>query len=381
MESTPSAVRFQINTLRNLEELHTPLLIAHADVCDEKRVQAVVAEAIEKFGPIHGLIHAAGRPGGGIMQFKTAAEIEAVLAPKIKGTRVLEHVFKDLDLDFFAACSSVASFFGEFAQVADCSANAFLDAFCSNNSFKPSTFTVSMGWDAWKDSVGNTDSSANLQHSKDSTTLTAGEAVEVFDRILNLDASRLHVLVSTLDPELLSRRTNSTLQAPEDTAQAAAPELYSRPELSSVFVEPRTDSERQIAQVWKAVLGLKAIGAYDNFWELGGNSLLATQVVSRIREKLHIPLPLRTVFEMPTVEKLAEETARLKMESDAGSSSRTDETSGLQTTPIPRVDRKGGLALSYAQERLWFINQLDPQNLAYNVPSAVRIQGPLDVQT
>ena len=132
------------------------------------------------------------------MQFKTAAEIEAVLAPKIKGTRVLEHVFKDLDLDFFAACSSVASFFGEFAQVADCSANAFLDAFCSNNSFKPSTFTVSMGWDAWKDSVGNTDSSANLQHSKDSTTLTAGEAVEVFDRILNLDASRLHVLVSTL---------------------------------------------------------------------------------------------------------------------------------------------------------------------------------------
>ena len=84
---------------------------------------------------------------------------------------------------------------------------------------------------------------------------------------------------------------------------------------------------------------------------------------------------------MPTVEKLAEETARLKMESDAGSASRTDETSGLQTTPIPRVDRKGGLALSYAQERLWFINQLDPQNLAYNVPSAVRIQGPLDVQT
>lgn len=374
MKSTSSATRFRINILRNLEELHTPLLIAQADVGSEELVQAVVAKAIEKFGSLNGVIHAAGKPGDGIMQFKTTAEIEAALAPKVKGTRVLENVLRDYDLDFFAACSSVASLFGEFAQIEHSSANAFLDAFCSNNSFRPSTFTVSIGWDAWKDFV------TDLPQGRESAaSMSAGEAAEVFDRILNLDASRLHVLVSTLDLELLSRRTNSATQAPDGSVPGVTPELYARPELSSVFVEPRNEGERQIAEVWKTVLGVKAIGVYDNFWELGGNSLLATQVVSRIKERFQIPLALRTVFEMPTVEKLAGETARLKTE--FASSSRSAETSALQTTPIPRVDRKGNLALSYAQERLWFINQLDPQNLAYNVPSGVRIQGHLKVQT
>lgn len=385
MESTPAAARFQISALRSLEELHTPLLISQADVCEERQMRAVVAEAIEKFGAIHGVIHAAGMPGGGIMQFKIPAEIETVLAPKVKGTRVLESIFKDLNLDFFVACSSVTSVQGEFTQVDNCSANAFLDAFCLNNSFQLSTRAVAIGWDVWKD-VGmaqNAARSADLEHEHSqrfAAALSTAEAIEVFDRVLNFDASRSHVLVSTLDLDLSPRRANLSAQASEGNASGATPELYSRPELSSVFVAPRNEIEHQIAEVWQSVLGLKAIGVYDNFWELGGHSVLATQVVSRLKEKFHIPLPLRALFETPTIEKLGE-TVRLQTES-AGSRTLSGPLAGTeaQTTPIRRVDRNGKLALSYGQERLWFIHQLDPENVAYNIPSAVRIQGPLDVE-
>jgi iturin family lipopeptide synthetase A len=373
MESTPSATRFQINSLRNLEELQAPLLMVQGDVCEKDQIQQAVAQAMEKFGAIHGVIHAAGLPGGGLIQFKTPAELETVLAPKVKGTRVLERVFKELDLDFFAACSSVISIQGEFASVDNCAANAFLDSFCLNNSFKPFTRTIAIGWDAWKGADVRSEASAF------STT----EALEVFDRILNLDASRLHILVSALDMDLglSSRRASSAGQLTESSASTASPELYSRPELTSIFVAPRHELEHQIAEVWQAVLGVNSIGIYDNFWELGGNSLLATQVVSRLKARFHISLPLRAVFEMPTIEKLGK-TVQSQLEAlVAEGTSEPLQKPAAQTAPIRRVDRNGKLVLSYSQERLWFINELEPENVAYNAPAAVRIQGPVELQS
>jgi amino acid adenylation domain-containing protein len=373
MVSIPADARFQINSLRQLEELQTPHLIVQADVCDEDRIREVVAQAAGNFGAIHGVIHAAEVSGGGIIQFKTQAEIETTLGPKVMGTRVLESIFQDLELDFFVACSSVTSVQGEFARVDHCAANAFLDSFCLNNSLKPSTRTIAIGWDAWKD--------ANVRSERSALALSTAEAVEVFDRILNLDSSRLHVLVSTTDLDLSSRKTSAGEQGIAGTPSIASSELYSRPELTSLFVAPHNELERQIAEVWQSVLGVSSIGIYDSFWELGGSSLLGTQVVSRLKARLRIPLPLRTLFEKPTIEKLGEEIVRLQTESGSSVSTISSETPELQTKAIGRVDRSGKMALSYSQERLWFINQLEPENVAYNAPAAVRIFGPLELET
>ncbi|HEV2962449.1 MAG TPA: amino acid adenylation domain-containing protein [Candidatus Angelobacter sp.] len=384
IESTPAAVRFRINALRSLEELNTPVLTARADVCNESEIQAVTTKAMETFGAIHGVIHAAGVFGGGIMQFKTPAEIEAVLAPKVKGTRVLERVFRGIDLDFFAACSSLTTIQGEFAQVGSCSANAFLDAFCLNNNFKSSTRTVAIGWDTWLDAgmpqTGTAPQSLEHQYSKKvNAAISREEAVEVFDRILNLDGSRWHVLISTLDLELSLSRTNSASQASENSV--AMPELYARPELRDAFIAPRNDIEREIGEIWQSVLGLEAVGVSDNFWELGGHSLMANRVVLRLKEKFKVALPLRAIFEMPTIEQLAEKIAQLRKESvDSRTSSGPLQASEAQSKPIPRVNRQEKLALSYGQERLWFIHELDPENVAYNVPAAVRVQGPLELE-
>jgi acyl transferase domain-containing protein/thioesterase domain-containing protein/acyl carrier protein len=354
-ESTPAAVRLQINTLRGLEELSAPLLMAQADVCEERQLREIAAKAIEKFGAIHGVIHAAGTPGGGIMQFKTPAELEAVLAPKVSGARILESVFKDLDLDFFAACSSVTSVQGEFAQADNCAANAFLDAFCLNNSFKPSTRTIAVGWDAWKE-AGMAHSGAlsadldPLRSQQMAAALSTEEAVEVFDRILNLDAPRLHVLVSTLNLDLSRRRSNVTPQLSGDGASVATPALHSRPELSTIFVAPRDVTERKIAEVWQSVLGIEPIGACDDFWELGGHSLLATQIVTRLKTALAIEMPLNTLFQAPTVAKMAKYvSARGHEERPPSSQILVSIQPQGSRTPFFCVHPVGGQVISYAE--------------------------------
>jgi hypothetical protein len=116
------------------------------------------------------------------------------------------------------------------------------------------------------------------------------------------------------------------------------------------------------------VLGVKQLGVNDNFFEIGGHSLLATQVVSRAREILKIEIQLRSMFESPTVAALAAvvETAKVM-------------GGGLQYQPIERASRDGALPLSFAQQRLWFIDRLEPDSAAYNMPLAMRLSGELDV--
>ncbi|MEP0858568.1 amino acid adenylation domain-containing protein [Trichocoleus sp. DQ-U1] len=140
-----------------------------------------------------------------------------------------------------------------------------------------------------------------------------------------------------------------------------------RPELESAYIAPRTAIEEVVAGIWTQVLGLEQVGMRDRFFDLGGHSLLATQVMSRLREAFQVELPLRYLFESPTVAGLAEriETACRAQQ-------------GLQIPPLVPVARDGEFPLSFAQQRLWFLDQLNPGD-AYNIPAAVRLVGALNI--
>jgi acyl carrier protein len=131
------------------------------------------------------------------------------------------------------------------------------------------------------------------------------------------------------------------------------------------IVAARTPVEEVLAGIWSEVLGV-AVGVEDDFFELGGHSLLATQVMSRVREAFGVELALRELFERPTVKELGQSIER-----------ELRQGAGVGAPPIERRDRDGELPLSFAQQRLWFINQLEPGSAFYNVPSAVRLKGDL----
>jgi amino acid adenylation domain-containing protein len=133
------------------------------------------------------------------------------------------------------------------------------------------------------------------------------------------------------------------------------------------YVAPRTATEEMVAGIWANVLKLERVGVKENFFEAGGHSLLATQVVSRLRESFGVELALRELFEHATVAQLAQ---------------RVDEAlrsgAGVAAPPIVKVARDKALPLSFAQQRLWFLNQLEGGGTAYNIPSAVRLAGKLN---
>ncbi|HEX7240374.1 MAG TPA: amino acid adenylation domain-containing protein, partial [Longimicrobiaceae bacterium] len=140
-----------------------------------------------------------------------------------------------------------------------------------------------------------------------------------------------------------------------------------RPELETRYVAPRTPTEQALAAVWREVLGVERVGVEDNFFALGGHSLLATQVVSRVREGMKADLPLRALFEAPTVAALAERMERAETAAPAAAAPVLEST-----------EREGEVPLSFAQQRLWFLEQMHPGTTAYSLPSALRLTGPLD---
>ncbi|NMO23051.1 non-ribosomal peptide synthetase, partial [Pyxidicoccus fallax] len=135
------------------------------------------------------------------------------------------------------------------------------------------------------------------------------------------------------------------------------------------YVAPRNRTEEQLAGMWAELLHVERVGVDDDFFELGGHSLLATQVVSRLQASFGVELPLREVFEAPTVAKLA---ARLQALASAGGTA-------AGAPALTRVERTGSLPLSFAQQRLWFLDQFQPGSPFYNLPMAIRLSGALDM--
>ncbi|MDR4461474.1 MAG: amino acid adenylation domain-containing protein [Nitrospirales bacterium] len=130
---------------------------------------------------------------------------------------------------------------------------------------------------------------------------------------------------------------------------------------------PTTPTQDLIAGIWSEVLGTDRVGRHDNFFDLGGHSLLATQVMSRVREAFQLELPLRSLFDFPTVEEFAAAIDRAVAQ----------DTGGL-APPIVPVVGGGRLPLSFAQQRLWFLAQMNPESGAYNLPFALRLEGSLN---
>ncbi len=161
-------------------------------------------------------------------------------------------------------------------------------------------------------------------------------------------------------PLTASGKVNRLALPPPDHEQIA---------LHADFLAPRTPTEEILVGIWADVLGVENIGVNDDFFALGGHSLLLTRVAARIGEAIQLELPLRALFEAPTVAGLAEKIEITRRR-----------TEGFEDVPLARVSRAGPLPLSFAQERLWFFDQLEPASSTYNIPRALRLKGPLDAR-
>jgi acyl transferase domain-containing protein len=324
----------RIASVRALEAAGAELLLLAADVTDAAQMRAAVEAAQQRFGALHGVIHAAGVAGGGIIQLKTREGAERVLGPKVHGTLALAAAVDGVPLDFMLLCSSVNALTGGPGQIDYCAANAFLDAFARQRTGAGAGHTVSINWGTWAE-VGmavETDVPHALKAEREFSLrfgIKPSEGTDAFARILASPLSQVLVHTYDLRPiaDATRRRIQQQLNAPATattpetaaetrSARASAPARHARPTLRTAYEAPVTEVQIGVAEIWRELLGIEQVGLHDDFFELGGHSLLATQVVSRIQDRFRIHVPLRSLFEAKTVAELAERIETLSWVAD-----------------------------------------------------------------
>jgi acyl transferase domain-containing protein/acyl carrier protein len=358
-----------IHTLRALEHLGAQVLVAQADVTNVIEMRNVCRQALQRFGRIDGVIHAAGVPGGGIIELKTREAAERVLAPKLRGAVVLAELAREFGFESLIFCSSLTAVVPEFGQVDYVAANAFLDAYVPFLR-RQGLLALGVNWDTWH-SVGMAVDArvpadlaaarrAELDHG-----IGPDEGPDVLRRIAFSGLPR--VVVSTRDlHSRIARLDLRPVTSVLDGAGATRSSAHPRPSLSTPYVAPSNQVERTLATAWEELLGIEPIGTADSFFELGGHSLLAIQLIARIAAMFHVSLTLTSVFEHPTV---------------AGVASLVEGQTALPSEPTRRspLFDSTAIPLSFSQQQLWLAEQMEPATARYNEFGVHEISGPLNV--
>ncbi|MCE7987528.1 MAG: SDR family NAD(P)-dependent oxidoreductase [Caldilinea sp. CFX5] len=307
----------KIRAVQALEAMGAAVLTVAADVVDHDQMRGALDSIEAHFGTLHGVIHAAGVPGGGVLQLATPTTANRVLRPKIQGTLTLDAVLGERQLDFIILCSSLASLLGGAGQSDYCAANAFLDAY-AQASARP---MIAVNWDRWQ----GTGMAAGIETTLDSgwSGITREEGVAAFRRILQ--PLWRQVAVSSVDfrPLLHVPAVNPSVHRTPSRTQTTA--THQRPALATAFALASSTTEQAVVELFEGMLGVAPVGVNDSFFELGGHSLLAIQVLSRLNERLHVQLPIQSIFEAPTASTLAQLIQTVQLATHPGTPQRTDE--------------------------------------------------------
>jgi amino acid adenylation domain-containing protein len=296
------AVSRLIVRLRRLEELGAEVLPLTADALDESEMRAALAEVERHFGPLDGAIHAVGVPDGNLIQLLDPGLAATVLAPRVRATLLLAGLLAGRRLDFFVVSSSIASF-GGAGLAAYCAGNCFVNAFAPWYQALTGTTTVAVGWDAWRQIAERYDDATRARLEVQlAEKIGAEEGREALRRILAARLPQVIVTPHALDVAVAQLRQLWREDSPEATRPAAGGE---RPALGCSYVAPRTATERRLTELWESMLGISGIGVDDPWGDLGGDSLLALQLATRIRQLFGVDLPPKAVLRTPTLAGLA----------------------------------------------------------------------------
>jgi acyl transferase domain-containing protein len=305
----------------HLEGLGAVVAPLAADVADLASLSRAVGAVEARLGRIAGAVHAAGVPGGRMLLLPEAADVGQVLAPKLQGAVNLLSLVGPHQPDFVMLCSSFASVSGGVGQGEYAAANAFLDTVASYGS-QLGLRTTAIGWPAWRE-VGMAHKMTlppELEHMREASLRTgigSQEGAELFARVLAAGVS--HAVIAPY-PDGVSRAPSSPVseQRAVSPAREAAPDPR-RLEVPLSPIPPSSEASeddlssvlrRRVEAVWKDVLGVPAVGRDDNFFEIGGQSLMALRVVMRVGEQFGTKIGLNDVLDHPRLDDFCDHVFR-----------------------------------------------------------------------
>ncbi|BCJ96168.1 hypothetical protein acsn021_37370 [Anaerocolumna cellulosilytica] len=352
------------NTIREimrLEEMGINVSVYGTDISNEKEVNITLCKIKSLFGSINGVVHCAGVAGDGILAAKNFNTFNRVISPKIDGTCILHKLTRQDELDFFVLYSSVSSIMGGIGQGDYSAANSFLDAFAGyRNQSVPGT--VAINWAPWADTGMAYD--YGLKDTGLFKMLDNQTGVDAFNKVINRRIS--NIIVGRLNPDELNNYTNNNLikydgRTKADIKDSGKKQIESLQEKRFITLKGRaegnyTASEALVGQAWGEVLGLDEIDIYDDFYTLGGDSILAIHIVNVLNKSITKKINISDLFENLTIFQLAEylkHAVKTEMTID-------------KPTQMHGIIKHN---LSNAQKRIWFLQKLNSDMVAYNLPS------------
>ena len=306
-EESDTRTRQAIERVLALEASGGEVLVAAADIADEDAMRQVVDAAVERFGTIHGVIHAAGvlaEDSFKTVQLTGRDEIELHFGPKVYGLYVLERVLEGIELDFCTLYSSLSAILGGLGYVGYGTANLFMDYFALRHNQQGRGVWQSVDWDSWH-YVEDEEARGGLGTTLSELAMTPSEGVETLRRVLAVDAPR-RLVISTgeLQPRLDQWVSMRQLRAATEAA-AEGDGGATRARRASKSLSAGEELEAEIAAIWTRVLGVDDVGREENFFDLGGNSLLGMQLIAELGRDLGVEVEPVALFESPTVAAMA----------------------------------------------------------------------------
>ncbi len=289
---------------QRLCELQAGLRYYAADVSDANAVDQALVDLHQQWGDIAMIVHAAGRADGQLAELQAADSIQAVLQPKLQGALNLRSAAERHGIPQLLLFSSLTAICGDVGQFAYAAANSCLDALAEQTD-ESTVECLSINWDTWRE-VGMaaesavTGMAAQVLEKLRERGLSNLEGLELFDQLSNAASQR--VLVSTVDlDDRLRTASHMAVPAVADTSERR----YPRPNLAHPAEAPGNELENRLLVLWRDALRLQELGVTDNYFELGGTSLQALQLVAAIAQAVEVKLPASVLLERATIRELA----------------------------------------------------------------------------
>lgn len=315
--ATSAGASSTIRMIQKIESLGGEVRIHAADVADPIRMSEVIAAVHSEWGDIHGVIHAAGVAGNALVALTEPDQVRTTIDSKVRGLDVLRDLLGNEELDFVALCSSINTQIPVPASSAYTGANAYFDAF-AQSAARPRSWkrVCAIGWDAWRDvGMAAAVEVAEAQRAARKAYVDAGigphEGAMAFERAMVSGYGT--VTVSPFPVEEMGRLSRAAhLPNRWRGPVAASPVAPTTPTPPSADAADGTigasadETIVRVARIWEELLGVTQVQPDDDFFALGGHSLVATRLLARIGEEFNVRLTLRHVFDAPTVAMLSE---------------------------------------------------------------------------
>ncbi|HEX3048372.1 MAG TPA: SDR family NAD(P)-dependent oxidoreductase [Bacillota bacterium] len=369
----------KLQGIQAIEQNGSQVVSYSADVSNQDQMAPIIDELRTKYGKINGIIHSAGVVGDGFIIRKEEDVFQKVLAPKVQGTWILDQLTQDDHLDFLVLFSSVATLLAGGGQGDYTAANAYLDSFAAYRG-KQEKKTLTINWPTWKE----TGMAVDYGVTQDSIfkALGTARAIACFTEVLNSSLSK--AIIGALNyrspgMQILNEAPQSLYRVSEEIKTSAAnwrqhrlrPVAAKSPGDFEVRILGKqdgtyTETETKLARLWGEVLGVHEINIYDNFYELGGDSILAIQIINRLNEDLSRKSHIGDLFEHGTILAFA--------------SFLDGQVQNQNGNQEPQISLSVGEAAEYdlsdLQQGIWLIQSSYPEMTGYNIPIGFQVNAP-----